>query len=494
MMDFSASAGQQQPHHTQYQQHMVLLTHLPEHLRDVKSLREVVGICGTSRFASVNGSTGLVRMMTATGVSNVIKNFPVAVEGGVRAYALQRGRLLSSSSIIAATNSTNVHTLTSGSGTLNVEAPLMVTQITREQDGVYDEQLQQQQTPQERPMVRKLLDAIRRLEDRNLQPDVPNGDNVWDKTATETTAVIDMSNNEQQNGTLVPQTTEKELYDEDGDPLNSPQVLEAVKKFKAALEARDIEIKEKRMKMIDKLLEDRTQFHRERIQLERRQQEQQTIQALPYPNETILPPPPSMTLESENVKAGGGLAVIDSGRRGVSNLPSWMTIATAGMGKAFVKEGDELENSEKKRKYESDENDVVGDHRRLKLDLEGVMSQQPNLAVSSDKWDQSTVESMSKEELFAAPVAWDDKLHSLGTSFAQELRKWVAEKIVEYLGEEEATLIDFVMDQVFNKRCAPQQILDEMEMVLDEAAEDFVIQLWCILLVPSSLLNSVKNS
>jgi len=149
---------------------------------------------------------------------------------------------------------------------------------------------------------------------------------------------------------------------------------------------------------------------------------------------------------------------------------------------------------QRKRKYESDENDVVGDHRRLKLDLEGVMSQQPNLAVSSDKWDQSTVESMSKEELFAAPVAWDDKLHSLGTSFAQELRKWVAEKIVEYLGEEEATLIDFVMDQVFNKRCAPQQILDEMEMVLDEAAEDFVIQLWCILLVPSSLLNSVKNS
>jgi hypothetical protein len=493
MMDFPASVGQQQPHPTQFQQHMVLLTHLPEHLRDVKSLREVVGICGTSRFASVNGSTGLVRMMTATGVSNVIKNFPVAVEDGVRAYALQRGRLLSSSSIIATTNSTYVHSNTSGSGTRNVEAPPMVTQITREQDGVYDELLQQLQTPQERPMVRKLLDAIRRLEDRNLQPDVPNGDNAWDKTATGTT-VIETSNNEQQNGTLVPQTTEKELYDEDGDPLNSPQVLEAVKKFKAALEARDSEIKEKRMKMIDKLLEERTQFHRERIQLERRQQEQQTIRALPYPNETMLPPPPSMTLESANAIVGGGIAIIDSGRRGVSNLPSWMTAATAGMEKALAKEGEELENSEKKRKYESDENDVVGDRRRLKLDLEDVMSQQPHLAVSSDKWDQSTVESMSKEELFAAPVAWDDRLHSLGTSFAQELRKWVAEKIVEYLGEEEATLIDFVMDQVFNKRCAPQQILEEMEMVLDEAAEDFVIQLWCILLVPSSLLNSVKNA
>lgn len=489
MMDFSTSVGQQ-PHPTQYQQqHMVLLTHLPEHLRDIKSLREVVGICGTSRFASVNGSTGLVRMMTATGVSNVIKNFPVAVEGGVRAYALQRGRLLCSSSIAA--TSTPAYTGGSGNGTLHAVAPPMVTQTTGVQDGVYDEQLQQQQTPQERPMVRKLLDAIRRLEDRNLQPDVPNDDSALEKTAVGITA-MDTSPNEQQNGTLVPQSTEKEQYDEDGDPLNSPQVLEAVKKFKAALEARDSEIKEKRMKMIDKLLEDRTQFHRERIQFERRQQEQQSMQTLSYPNNTMLPPPPPITSEAANT--ADGLAVIDSGRRGVSNLPSWMTAATAGMENPLAKEGDELENSEKKRKYESDENDVVG-RRRLKLDLEGVISQQPTVVESSGKiWDQSTVESMPKEELFAAPVAWDDRLHTLGTSFAQELRKWVSKKIVEYLGEEEATLIDFVMDQVFNKRCAPQQILEEMEMVLDEAAEDFVIQLWCILLVPSSLLNSDDNS
>ena len=62
------------------------------------------------------------------------------------------------------------------------------------------------------------------------------------------------------------------------------------------------------------------------------------------------------------------------------------------------------------------------------------------------------------------------------------LKSWVSNKILEYLGEEETTLIDFVVTKL-KSRCSPKDLLEELEAVLDNDAETFVIRLWEILIV-----------
>lgn len=57
------------------------------------------------------------------------------------------------------------------------------------------------------------------------------------------------------------------------------------------------------------------------------------------------------------------------------------------------------------------------------------------------------------------------------------MKPWVTKKIVEYLGEEEATLIEFVLAKMSN-HMAPQEILDQLAFVLEDEAEVFVIKLW----------------
>lgn len=59
-----------------------------------------------------------------------------------------------------------------------------------------------------------------------------------------------------------------------------------------------------------------------------------------------------------------------------------------------------------------------------------------------------------------------DKMHS-----------WVTKKIHEYLGEEEPTMIEFIIKKL-RQRAAPQSILDELKLVLDDEAEMFVQLLW----------------
>lgn len=57
------------------------------------------------------------------------------------------------------------------------------------------------------------------------------------------------------------------------------------------------------------------------------------------------------------------------------------------------------------------------------------------------------------------------------------MRKWVTDKIIEYLDEEEKTLIDFILGKL-SSHTPPTEILKQLAMVLDEDAEDFMIKLW----------------
>ena len=93
-----------------------------------------------------------------------------------------------------------------------------------------------------------------------------------------------------------------------------------------------------------------------------------------------------------------------------------------------------------------------------------------------------------KNILFAYKIDWStvQSLQLAETS----LRPWIVKKMVEYLGQEEKTLVDFIVAKIHN-RCAPTELLKELDAVLDEDAEQFVVKLWRMLIF--SIIASVNN-
>ena len=79
-----------------------------------------------------------------------------------------------------------------------------------------------------------------------------------------------------------------------------------------------------------------------------------------------------------------------------------------------------------------------------------------------------------KEDLFNYPLDWallDSNL------MEKRIKPWVIKKIVEYLGEHEATLTDFICSSIMSKKSA-ETILSDIRVVLDDEAEVFVVKMW----------------
>jgi len=83
-----------------------------------------------------------------------------------------------------------------------------------------------------------------------------------------------------------------------------------------------------------------------------------------------------------------------------------------------------------------------------------------------------------KEELFAYPLDWTMVDPTL---MERRIKPWVNKKIVEYIGEEEPSLTDFICSKVM-ANSMPQTILNDVAMVLDEEAETFVVKMWRLLI------------
>ncbi|GFY67867.1 RNA-binding protein 25 [Trichonephila inaurata madagascariensis] len=83
-----------------------------------------------------------------------------------------------------------------------------------------------------------------------------------------------------------------------------------------------------------------------------------------------------------------------------------------------------------------------------------------------------------KNELFAFNLDWAvvDKV-----LMEKRIRPWINKKIVEYIGEEEPTLVEFICSKIMAGSAA-QSILDDVSMVLDEEAEVFVVKMWRLLI------------
>ncbi|CAJ1944545.1 unnamed protein product [Cylindrotheca closterium] len=218
-------------------------------------------------------------------------------------------------------------------------------------------------------------------------------------------------------------------YDADEDPLNAPQVLEAVKAFRRKLDKTHSHQKKKRMEMVAQKLKDMRPAIKRMMEEEKNRPANVLPPPLPLPlppgapgapplpvGVPPLPPPPG---GASNLPPPPPLGVEDSGKRGRSNLPAWMT-------------------KQQQEQQQADEPAA----KRIKKE-EGHPSNFPPLPLS------------------AYP----------------QLREYLSKQVVESLGEEDPTLIDFLYNHITQTKAA-SELLQELQMVLEEEAPAFLEALW----------------
>ncbi|KAL9401560.1 hypothetical protein Peur_005409 [Populus x canadensis] len=84
----------------------------------------------------------------------------------------------------------------------------------------------------------------------------------------------------------------------------------------------------------------------------------------------------------------------------------------------------------------------------------------------------------TKEELFSYEINWAmyDK-HELH----ERMRPWISKKITEFLGEEETTLVDYIVSST-QDHVKASQMLEMLQAILDDEAEIFVLKMWRMLI------------
>ncbi len=82
----------------------------------------------------------------------------------------------------------------------------------------------------------------------------------------------------------------------------------------------------------------------------------------------------------------------------------------------------------------------------------------------------------TQKDVFAFSVNWD-AFSAPKSAVATRIRTYVSKKIAELLGEEEQTLVDFVMEKL-QEHAQASQMLTELVEVLDEDAQGFVLKLY----------------
>lgn len=83
-----------------------------------------------------------------------------------------------------------------------------------------------------------------------------------------------------------------------------------------------------------------------------------------------------------------------------------------------------------------------------------------------------------KEDLFDYNLDWSQVDTAL---MDKRIQPWITKKIVEYIGEEEPTLVEFICSKIMSKS-PPERIFEDVSMVLDDEAEVFVVKMWRLLI------------
>ncbi|XP_042064055.1 RNA-binding protein 25-like isoform X10 [Salvia splendens] len=84
----------------------------------------------------------------------------------------------------------------------------------------------------------------------------------------------------------------------------------------------------------------------------------------------------------------------------------------------------------------------------------------------------------TKDELFSYEINWaiydQNVLH-------ERMRPWVSKKITDFLGEEEVTLVDYIVSST-QEHVEAGEMLERLQTILDDEAEMFVLKMWRMLI------------
>ncbi|EPS71669.1 hypothetical protein M569_03088 [Genlisea aurea] len=84
----------------------------------------------------------------------------------------------------------------------------------------------------------------------------------------------------------------------------------------------------------------------------------------------------------------------------------------------------------------------------------------------------------TKDELFSYKINWpvydQNMLH-------ERLRPWIAKKITDFLGEEEDTLVEYIVSGT-QEHVSAGDMLERLQTILDDEAEMFVLKMWRMLI------------
>jgi hypothetical protein len=255
-------------------------------------------------------------------------------------------------------------------------------------------------------------------------------------------------------------------YDAEEDPLNAPKVLEAVKEFRKKLERTQSSQKKRRMDLVLQRLAEM------RPRIKKMMEEEKRTGPLggggggpPHPPHHLSnsmggggppppppmgfppggglppgigfppgggggPPPPPLGMDLPVPPPGGlpvpegGTNARDSGKRGVSNLPAWMT-----------KPGGPSSAEEPATKKQRTDGDGTTDD------------------------------------------AYPSHFPILSPSTYTELRDYLSTKTQEYMGVEEASLIDFLYGHILGSK-STAEMLTELRTLLEEEAPIFLQGIW----------------
>jgi len=119
---------------------------------------------------------------------------------------------------------------------------------------------------------------------------------------------------------------------------------------------------------------------------------------------------------------------------------------------------------------DQDDEDQTSSNKRAKL------AQLTQSADERKKQVKRLVESIptDRDELFNYNIDWTQLDAGL---MDKRIKPWINKKIVEYIGEEEQSLNEFICTKI-EQRQRPERLLEEVKVILDEEAELFVKKLW----------------
>lgn len=63
----------------------------------------------------------------------------------------------------------------------------------------------------------------------------------------------------------------------------------------------------------------------------------------------------------------------------------------------------------------------------------------------------------------------------------ERMRPWISKKITDFLGEEEPTLVDYIVSST-QEHVKATEMLERLQSILDEEAEMFVLKMWRMLI------------